>query len=210
MTDLAGMPSYFWLVSPGLKTPVRDDIPYTTQALRQDLLRVRTAWDDCQANRDRDAIYTYLSAVFDLVMWWAAEGRAISRARWALRLQGAELTSHRRTVCCHHLVHRRSKESGQANAIQVVARAAVRSGVQDERRTAGRVRSAKGWHQQMCGAIYPISRAARDKLSVRPSHLAAANARIRPTAAGRSPDWLKMKNPCCDAVKREAEEDWGR
>jgi hypothetical protein len=27
-----------------------------------------------------------LSAVFDLVMWWAAEDRAISRARWALRL----------------------------------------------------------------------------------------------------------------------------
>jgi hypothetical protein len=26
---------------------------------------------------------------------------------------------------------------------------------------------------------------------------------------GRSPDWLKMKNPACAAVKREAEEDWG-
>jgi hypothetical protein len=25
--------------------------------------------------------------VFDLVMWWAAEGRAISRARWALQLR---------------------------------------------------------------------------------------------------------------------------
>jgi ATP-dependent DNA ligase len=28
--------------------------------------------------------------------------------------------------------------------------------------------------------------------------------------SGRSPDWLKMKNPACLAVKREAEEDWGR
>jgi hypothetical protein len=27
---------------------------------------------------------------------------------------------------------------------------------------------------------------------------------------GRSPDWLKMKNPAAPAVKREAEEDWGR
>ena len=27
--------------------------------------------------------------------------------------------------------------------------------------------------------------------------------------SGRSPDWLKMKNPACSAVKREAEEDWG-
>jgi bifunctional non-homologous end joining protein LigD len=28
--------------------------------------------------------------------------------------------------------------------------------------------------------------------------------------SGRSADWLKMKNPACAAVKREAEEDWGR
>ena len=28
--------------------------------------------------------------------------------------------------------------------------------------------------------------------------------------SGRSPDWLKMKNPAAPAVKREAEEDWGR
>ena len=26
--------------------------------------------------------------------------------------------------------------------------------------------------------------------------------------SGRSPDWLKMKNPACAAVTREAEEDW--
>jgi bifunctional non-homologous end joining protein LigD len=28
--------------------------------------------------------------------------------------------------------------------------------------------------------------------------------------SGRSPDWLKMKNPASPAVKREAEEDWGK
>jgi bifunctional non-homologous end joining protein LigD len=27
--------------------------------------------------------------------------------------------------------------------------------------------------------------------------------------SGRSPDWLKSKNPSCAAVRREAEEDWG-
>ena len=27
--------------------------------------------------------------------------------------------------------------------------------------------------------------------------------------SGRSPDWLKSKNPSCLAVRREAEEDWG-
>ena len=28
--------------------------------------------------------------------------------------------------------------------------------------------------------------------------------------SGRSPDWLKFKNPAAPAVSREAEEDWGR
>jgi hypothetical protein len=28
--------------------------------------------------------------------------------------------------------------------------------------------------------------------------------------SGRSPDWLTMKNPACEAVRREAVEDWGR
>jgi ATP-dependent DNA ligase len=30
-----------------------------------------------------------------------------------------------------------------------------------------------------------------------------------PYRSGRSKDWLKMKNPACAAVKREAEEDLG-
>ena len=85
------MHSYFWLTSSRLKQPVRDEVPYTAQALRQDLTRVRLAWEDCQSSRDRNAIYIYLSAVFDLVMWWAAEDRAINRARWALQVQGLDL-----------------------------------------------------------------------------------------------------------------------
>ena len=28
--------------------------------------------------------------------------------------------------------------------------------------------------------------------------------------SGRSPDWLKMKNPSAAAVTREAEEDWSK
>jgi bifunctional non-homologous end joining protein LigD len=31
-----------------------------------------------------------------------------------------------------------------------------------------------------------------------------------PYRSGRSPHWLKMKNPAAPAVKREAEEDWGK
>jgi hypothetical protein len=84
------MPSYFWLTSSRLREPVQDNVPYTTQALRQDLLRVRSAWEECQASRDRNAIYDYLTAVFDLVMWWKAEHHAVGRTHRALWLQGAD------------------------------------------------------------------------------------------------------------------------
>src|SRR6266480_1783365 len=33
--------------------------------------------------------------------------------------------------------------------------------------------------------------------------------RDSPYRSGRSPDWLKMKNPEAPAVKRDGEEDWG-
>jgi hypothetical protein len=87
MTDFEGMHSYFWLVTPRMKTSARSDIPYTDQALRQDLLRVQNAWDESQARRERDAIYIYLTAVFELVAWWMAENRALERAQRALRLR---------------------------------------------------------------------------------------------------------------------------
>jgi hypothetical protein len=87
MTDLEGMHSYFWLVSPRMKTSGQDDIPYTDEALKQDLMRVRNAWDECQASRERDAIYSYLTAVSELVAWWTAEKRALERAQRALRLR---------------------------------------------------------------------------------------------------------------------------
>jgi hypothetical protein len=88
------MHSYFWLTSSRLRKPVQDEVPYTAQAMRQDLTRVQIAWDECQSSRDRNAIYGYLAVVFDLVMWWAAEGRAVSRARWALRLRGLDLPTN--------------------------------------------------------------------------------------------------------------------
>jgi hypothetical protein len=87
MTNLEGLPAYFWLTSSRLKPSVRNDVPYTTEAIKQDLLRVRNAWEECQASRKRDAIYTYLTAVFDLVAWWTAEGHARERAHKALRLR---------------------------------------------------------------------------------------------------------------------------
>jgi hypothetical protein len=74
-----------------MKRSAKEPVPYCKEALRQDLTRVQIAWDECQSSRDRNAIYGYLTAVFDLVMWWAAEDRATSRARWTQRLQGVDL-----------------------------------------------------------------------------------------------------------------------
>jgi hypothetical protein len=65
----------------------RQPIPYSSEALRQDLERLRGIWEDCQASRDRNAIYGYLTAVYDLVAWWTAEGREFDLARRAVRLQ---------------------------------------------------------------------------------------------------------------------------
>jgi hypothetical protein len=67
-------------------------IPYSSAALRQDLERLRCIWDDCQAKRDRNAIYGYLTAVYALVAWWTAEGREVDRARRALRLCRLEVS----------------------------------------------------------------------------------------------------------------------
>jgi hypothetical protein len=87
MMNFEGMHSYFWLVSPQAKASVQEDVPYTSQALREDLLRVRNAWEESQASRQRDAIYGYLSSVFDLVAWWSVEKCALDRAHKALRLR---------------------------------------------------------------------------------------------------------------------------
>jgi hypothetical protein len=49
-------------------------------------------WADCQTNRDRSAIYAYLTAVYGLVAWWTAEGREVERARRALRSQRLDVS----------------------------------------------------------------------------------------------------------------------
>jgi hypothetical protein len=41
----------------------------------------------------RDAIYGYLTAVYTLVTWWAAEGHEVARAQHAIRLSGLDVAS---------------------------------------------------------------------------------------------------------------------
>jgi hypothetical protein len=75
------------------QSPKPQPVPYSSEALRQDLERVRCAWEDAQATRDRNAIYGFLSAVYGLVAWWAAEGRENDRARRALCLQRLKVSA---------------------------------------------------------------------------------------------------------------------
>jgi len=63
-------------------------IPFSTEAMRASLLRLEGEWESVQISRSRDAIYGYLTAVFELVEWWALEDKAVTRAGRALHLRG--------------------------------------------------------------------------------------------------------------------------
>ena len=63
-------------------------ISFSTEALLANLLRLKNEWEAVQASRNRDAIYQYLSAVFETVVCWAKEGKAVNRAQRALHLRG--------------------------------------------------------------------------------------------------------------------------
>ena len=52
------------------------------------MLRLEGEWEMVQASRERNAIYQYLAAVFETVMAWTLEGRALKRAHRALHLRG--------------------------------------------------------------------------------------------------------------------------
>ena len=78
--------------SPQASNSPKETIPYSSTALRQDLQRVRSAWEEAQSGRDRNAIYGYLTAVYGLMAWWTAESREVDRARRALRLQRLEIS----------------------------------------------------------------------------------------------------------------------
>jgi hypothetical protein len=53
---------------------------YSNDALENDLLRLKQAWERFQNDRDRDAVYGFLAEVFELVSWWHAERKAVKYA----------------------------------------------------------------------------------------------------------------------------------
>lgn len=70
------------------KKKSRPDISYSSEALNQDLGRLSQAYEIFQQSRNRNAIYPFLSAVYDLFIWWDTEGRASIRVHRALWMRG--------------------------------------------------------------------------------------------------------------------------
>ena len=60
---------------------------FSAKPCEQISLRLQNEWEMVQASHDRDAVYDYLTAGFELVSWWAQEGRAVNHACRALHLR---------------------------------------------------------------------------------------------------------------------------
>jgi hypothetical protein len=62
-------------------------IDFSPDALKANLSRLEDEWETYQTTRDRDGIYGYLAAVFELVSWWKQDHKAAEYARQALVLR---------------------------------------------------------------------------------------------------------------------------
>ena len=74
-------------LNPNRRNQAQPRLSYSNTALECDLRRVRDTWRESRRRHDRFAIYKYLTAVFDLVMVWEKENRAVERAKRALWLK---------------------------------------------------------------------------------------------------------------------------
>ena len=83
-------------------------IPFSTEALKASLLQLQDEWEAVQASRDRNAIYHYLAAVFEMVAWWAKEGKAVKRAPSGVAPARPQLGKRAGTVRGSNFMHVRS------------------------------------------------------------------------------------------------------
>lgn len=63
-------------------------VPFSANALGATLSRLDDEWEAYQTSRGRNGVYRYLSAMFDLVAVWEAEGSGRKNAGRALWLRG--------------------------------------------------------------------------------------------------------------------------
>jgi hypothetical protein len=66
-------------------------LPFSGKALERTLVRLESEWEGYRSTRDRNAIYRYLTAVFEVVTWWEYAGKAIEYSRRALAMRGHHL-----------------------------------------------------------------------------------------------------------------------
>lgn len=69
-------------------------IAFSDPALKVNLERLESAWEDYQSCRDRDGIYRYLTPVFELVSWWVHGDIAEIYARRAMCLKERRSVDH--------------------------------------------------------------------------------------------------------------------
>ena len=75
------------LPSPRWKGIDPTQVPYSNEALRADMRRLSSLWEDIQSSRDRKAIYLYLAPVLELAAVWEELGQIGEIASSALRLR---------------------------------------------------------------------------------------------------------------------------
>jgi hypothetical protein len=66
-------------------------LPFSGKALERTLVRLESEWEEYRSTRDRNAIYQYLAAVFEVVTWWEYTGKAIEYSRRALAMRSHHL-----------------------------------------------------------------------------------------------------------------------
>lgn len=69
-------------------------VSYPDTSLAQDIKRLHRLWRDVRSDRDRDAIYGFLTGVYELVEWWLVERLVIHRAKRALVITGNSAPKH--------------------------------------------------------------------------------------------------------------------
>jgi predicted RNA-binding protein len=66
-------------------------LPFSEKALEGTLIRLEFEWEEYRSTRDRNAIYRYLTAVFEVVSWWEYAGKASEYSHRALAMRGHHL-----------------------------------------------------------------------------------------------------------------------
>ena len=85
-------------------------IPFSTEALQANSLRLRNEWEAVQASRDRNAVYQYLAVVFELVTWWDYDQKELEVRSSGVAPARAQIGKGAGTVCRRDPLHVRSRK----------------------------------------------------------------------------------------------------